>query len=149
MESRVQKALQNRQKGYTCSQAVICAYSDLFGMDEKQTFMISEGFGGGMGGLQLTCGAVTALFMLIGLKNSTGNLNSPDSKTATYKLVKEAAQTFEQKNGSINCAELKGVKTGKMLRSCEGCIEDACLIFENYIKANEKVLSNVADTNLA
>ncbi len=149
MESRVQKALQNKQKGYTCSQAVICAYCDLFGVDEKQAFMMSEGFGGGMGGLQLTCGAVTALFMLLGLKNSTGNLTLPDSKAQTYKLIKEAAQKFQDKNGSIECAELKGVKTGKLLRSCEGCIEDACLIFEDYIKMSEKELANVSDTNLA
>lgn len=149
MESRVQKALQNKKNGYSCSQAVLCTYCDLFGLDEKQAFMISEGFGGGMGGMQLTCGAVTALFMLLGLKNSSANLLAPDSKAATMKLIREAAQKFKEKNSSIECAELKGIKTGTPLRSCEGCIEDACLIFEDCIKTQDKALCNVADTNLA
>ncbi len=149
MESRVEKALQNKKNGYSCSQAVVCAYCDLFGIEEKTAFMISEGFGGGMGGMQLTCGAVTALFMLLGIKNSTGNLKMPTSKASTMKLIRDAAQKFKEKNTSIECATLKGIKTGTVLRSCEGCIEDACTIFENYLDSQEKQLCNVADTNLA
>ncbi len=149
MESRVQKALENKQNGYTCSQSVICAYCDLFGLDEKQAFMISEGFGGGIGGMQLTCGAVCALFMLLGLKNSTGNLSAPDSKALTMRTIRDAAQKFKERNQSITCAELKGIKTGIPLRSCQGCIQDACLIFEEYLNSQEKQLCNVTDANLA
>ena len=36
MESRVQKAVELRNvHGYNCAQAVLCAYADLFGLDEK------------------------------------------------------------------------------------------------------------------
>jgi len=32
---------------------------------------------------------------------------------------------FAEKNKSTCCGELKGVGTGTVLRSCQGCIEDA------------------------
>lgn len=32
--------------------------------------------------------------------------------------------TFREKNGSTVCKELKGIESGKVLRSCPGCIED-------------------------
>ena len=133
MEQRIQSALNKKQNGYNCAQAVVCSYCDLFGIDEATAFKISEGFGGGIGGMQLTCGALLGMFMLLGLKNSTANLNNPDSKASTHSLVKEAAMKFKEKNGSINCAELKGIATGKVLRTCPGCIEDSCRILESYL----------------
>lgn len=135
MSERVKKAIENHKNGYNCAQAVICAYCDLLGMDEKSAFVLSEGFGGGMGGLQETCGAVSAMFMLAGIQNSTGNLQSPDSKGATYKIVRELAAKFKEKNSSIICKELKGLTGKPMLRSCDGCIEDACRIFESLISS--------------
>lgn len=138
MENRIQKALENRKKGYNCSQSVICAYCDLFGVDEKTAFMMSEGFGGGMGQMRETCGAVTAMFMLLGLKNSCGNLEMPASKASTYKLIQESAEKFKNKNSSIVCSELLGLNGQPKLRSCEGCIEDACMIFEEYLALEKK-----------
>lgn len=41
------------------------------------------------------------------------------------KVVKEMQEAFLEKNGSIMCREIKGVDTKKVLRSCDGCIEDA------------------------
>ena len=41
---RVAKALENHKKGYNCAQAVACAYADLFGVDEKTAFRMTEGF---------------------------------------------------------------------------------------------------------
>lgn len=140
MESRVQKALERKQNGYNCAQSVVCSYCDLLGIDEKTAFKISEGFGAGMGGMQLTCGALTGAFMLLGMLNSSANLEKPNSKQATNALVREAAKKFQDKNGSITCSELKGIKTGKVLRTCPGCIEDSCKIIEEFL--------NVSDANL-
>lgn len=49
------------------------------------------------------------------------------------KKVRELAAEFEQKNGSIVCRELKGIDTGKVLRSCDGCIEDGIRILGEYL----------------
>jgi len=87
-----------------------------------------------MGQMRETCGALTGLFMLLGYKNSSANLEKPDSKINTYKTVREAAQKFKDKNTSIKCADLLGVNGKPKLRSCDGCIEDACAIFEEILE---------------
>ena len=70
----------------------------------------------------------------MGMKNSNGNLGEGErSKGATYKLIKEAIEKFQEKNGSIICKEIKGMETGKVLRSCDGCIEDAVEIIEEML----------------
>lgn len=127
MDERIKRAYENHKKGYNCAQAVVCAYSDLLGVDEETLFKMSEGFGLGMG-MMATCGAVTGMFMVAGLINSSGDLQACNTKPDTMKIIKQLREAFEQKNGSLVCRELKGVDTKKVLRSCDGCIEDAVRI---------------------
>ena len=49
----------------------------------------------------------------------------PTTKRQSYKDMKELTEKFQKKNGSVICREIKGVDTGKVLRSCDGCIADA------------------------
>lgn len=138
MSERAKKALENRKKGYNCAQAVACAYSDKANIDEETVFKMSEGFGSGMGGMKYTCGAISAAVMLAGLKSSSGDLNNPNTKAKTYKLSKEIAKRFEEKNGSAICSELKGIGTNKVLRSCEGCISDVAQIIDEIVFNDDK-----------
>lgn len=135
MSERVNKAAELHKKGYNCAQAVACAYCDMVNADEKEVFRMMEAFGLGMGDMKCTCGAVSAMVALVGMKNSDANLDAPKTKGATYKQVKELTAKFREMNGSVICEELKGIETGKMLRSCPGCIEDACNIVEAYLTA--------------
>ena len=130
--ARVAKALEYHKKGYNCAQAVACAYADLFGVDEKTAFRMTEGFGFGMGAMG-TCGAVSGMTFIAGLKNSDGNLDAPATKKGTYKLSKTMLKACEEKNGSVICREIKGVETGKVLRTCDGCIEDAARLIEENL----------------
>ena len=133
IEERVGEIKDNHTREYNCAQIVLCSYAEELGIDEETLFRISEGFGAGMGGMMQTCGAVTAMFMALGLANSSGNLQVCDTKPQTMKKVRELAAEFEQKNGSIVCRELKGIDTGKVLRSCDGCIEDGIRILGEYL----------------
>ena len=137
IEERVAEIKDKHTRGYNCAQIVLCSYAEELGIDEETLFRISEGFGAGMGGMMQTCGAVTAMFMALGLANSSGNLQVCDTKPQTMKKVRELAAEFEQKNGSIVCRELKGIDTGKVLRSCDGCIEDAAALVEQILFAEE------------
>lgn len=132
MSDRVEKALELHKKGYNCAQAVACAYCDLFDMDEQTAFKAAEGYGAGMGGMQATCGAVSGAVMLAGLKNSSGDVSNR-TKGLTYKISRKIVADFEQKNGSTLCKELKGIETKKVLRSCDGCIEDASRLVEQIL----------------
>ena len=133
IEERVAEIKDKHTRGYNCAQIVLCSYAEELGIDEETLFRISEGFGAGMGGMMQTCGAVTAMFMALGLANSSGNLQACDTKPQTMKKVRELAAEFEKKNGSMVCRELKGIDTGKVLRSCDGCIEDGIRILGEYL----------------
>lgn len=121
----VEKANENHKKGYNCAQSIICAFADLFGLDEQTAYKMSEGFGSGMGGRMETCGALTGAYMVLGMKNCSEELGNRTSRMETYQLVKKLTAEFEAMNGSALCKELKGVTGGEVLRSCPGCVEDA------------------------
>lgn len=75
MNERAKKALEYHKKGYNCSQAVACSFCEEFGVDEETMFRIAEDFGFGMGMMDI-CGAVTGMFMVMGLDNSVGILTT-------------------------------------------------------------------------
>jgi C_GCAxxG_C_C family probable redox protein len=54
--------------GFNCAQAVLSTYSEQLGVDKTTALKIAGSFGGGMGHIGETCGAVTGAFMLIELK---------------------------------------------------------------------------------
>ena len=133
MSDRIAKALENHDKSYNCCQSVAGAFCDLVGVDEETMFKAGEAFGLGMGGMNGTCGAIAGAVLLAGFKNSSANLEKPDSKGATYKLSAAIVKEFLEKNGAIACRDLKGVDSGNVLRSCPGCIEDAARIAEKIL----------------
>ena len=109
MDTRVEKTLEKRKQGYNCAQSVACTYCDLVGVDEKTMFQMTEALGAGMGNMEGTCGAVSAACVLAGMKNSTGNLQVPDSNKDTAKLSGAILNQFLEKNQSVICKDLKGV----------------------------------------
>lgn len=132
MGNLAEKAVANHKKGYNCAQAVACAFCDKLGRDEKEVFELMEAFGFGMGTMG-TCGAVSAMAAVAGMVESDGALDAPKTKKASYKAMKELTEKFLEKNGSIICREIKGVETKKVLRSCDGCVQDAAEIVEEYL----------------
>ena len=131
MESRIERADELHRKGYNCAQAVACTYADLVGVSEQEAFRSMEAFGRGMGGMIGTCGALSGAVYLAGLVASDGNLEKPASKRDSYKLSEQILAAFQEKNGATSCHELKGIDCDHgMLRSCPGCIADACEIVE-------------------
>lgn len=133
MKSRIEETIKKHDKGYNCAQAVACTYSDLVGLDEQTVFRLTEALGAGMGSMDGTCGAISGACILAGLKNSTANLEKPDSKGKTYKLSKAILDEFKKQNGSVICRELKGVETGTVLCPCSKCIEDAARLAEKIL----------------
>ena len=74
MSKKVEQAMAFHDKGYNCAQAVACSFCEEFGIDQETMFRVSEGFGLGMGMMDM-CGAVTGMLMVIGMENSVGNLD--------------------------------------------------------------------------
>ncbi len=126
-------AISLHDKKYNCCQAVACAFAEEVGVPMETLFKAGEGFGLGMGCMECTCGALSGAVLLAGFCNSDGELHSPSTKQATYQLSRKLAAGFIEKNGSMICKELKGVETGKVLRSCPGCIEDGVELVQEIL----------------
>ncbi len=135
--NRAEKARKLFMSGYNCAEAVVGAYSDIFG---TEIIRAAEGFGGGMGKMRLTCGAVSGMFMLAGLKYSKGEPKDIETRTKIYETIREMAKRFEDKNGTIVCGELLGLDSdgnnGKK-RPCIGCVEDCAEIAAEILNLDE------------
>lgn len=140
MTEAVKKALENHRKGYNCAQAVACAFCDRLGKNEKDVFEIMEAFGFGMGTMG-TCGAVSAMAAVVGMEVSDGNMEKPRTKKNCYRDMKALTDAFLDKNGSVICREIKGIDSGVVLRSCDGCIQDAAELLEEYFDISKEGMS--------
>lgn len=133
MEKRIKLSVNNHQKGYNCSQAVLCAYHDLIGLEERQAFKIAEGFGSGMGGLRHTCGAVTAMFMVASYFSSDGDTIQNDSRKSFYQSIHDLAKKFEVKNSSLLCDQLLNCKHHQRYEKlCTSYVDDAVILLEEW-----------------
>ena len=109
IEARVEKARALFQEGYNCAQAVFLTYSDMFGMDTALAAQLAASFGGGMGRMREVCGTVSGMAMIAGLMELANDPKDKEAKARNAALVREFADAFRQKNGSIICRELLGL----------------------------------------
>lgn len=146
--TKAERAVELFKAGYNCSQSVVGAFAEDLGFDFDTAMKMSEAFGGGMGRMRLTCGAVSGMFMLVGMKYSKAKGGDLETRRLVYKTVQEMAEEFKHKNGSIICAELLGENLPKdngsvptprtpefyKKRPCIGCISDCAEMAEKYLK---------------
>lgn len=129
------------KKGYNCSQVVLCYFAEDFELDEETALKISCPFEMGMYESG-QCGAVTAGYMVLGLKYGSTDFNERielAKKTLSFK------KEFQEKMGSTNCNELLGMKVmednniekaaeeGLLESVCGKAILTAISIIENII----------------
>ena len=146
-------AKQNFLNGYNCSQAVLLAFCEDFGLEKETALKISEPFGGGMGRMREVCGTVTGMFMVLGLAMGNSDANDGSTKKNVYKSVQELAEKFKQDNGSIICRELLGLQKANKesyvpsertteyykKRPCPELCKYAADILEEYLKEEDLI----------
>ena len=117
-------------KGYNCAQSVLSAFHGEINIDEKDLLKLASGFGGGMGHLQLTCGAVTGAFMVISLTQGYEDPDDRVAKNKTYSKIKEFESKFKELNRTTGCRELLGAdfdsEEGRMKIITENLHESVC-----------------------
>ncbi len=146
MEHR-EKAEKLFRQGYNCAQSVFCAFSDELGLDKDTALKLSSSFGGGMGRLREVCGAVSAMFMIAGIKYGYTSPDDKDAKTHHYERIQHLADEFKKKNKTIICRKLLGLECEKdspipddrtekyyQERPCELLVGDAAEIISHYIE---------------
>lgn len=135
---KTDKGIRYFREGYSCSQSVLMAFAG----ESGETARVSAAFGGGMGRLQKTCGAVTGAYLWFGMAYGAPGLPEDSDKTRVYSRVKEFNRIFTERNGSDLCSELLGedlntpegkeniAMKGLSQKVCEKCIRDAIEIIE-------------------
>jgi C_GCAxxG_C_C family probable redox protein len=146
MESKVEKALSSFRSGFNCSQAVLTAFVDDLTINNDLAVNISCGFGGGMGRLQETCGAVTGSFMVLSIYNGNKYSDNKDKKEVTYSMIQKFSEKFKLAHGATDCKSLikcdlkteegqRYAKENKIFETlCEMCISDSIMLVEELIK---------------
>lgn len=100
------KAVAYFMQGYNCAQSIAAAFAGDFGLEEAMALKMTAGFGAGMGGLRGTCGAVSGMVFVAGLKAGAYAPEDRGAKKALYDLVKDMVLEFSNLHGTTCCAEL-------------------------------------------
>jgi C_GCAxxG_C_C family probable redox protein len=143
--TKAEKAKKQFAKGFSCAPAVFSTYSEQFGLEKELALKIACGFGGGIGRMGKTCGAVTGAVMVIGLKHGQADVADEKSRQETHKLVKKFIDKFTALHGSIECRQLIGYdlsdsaelklarESGVFQKKCASFVYDSACILEDIL----------------
>jgi C_GCAxxG_C_C family probable redox protein len=129
-------------KKTNCAQTVLTAFCRDLGLDQRTALKLTLGFGGGIGGMGKTCGAVTGSFMVLGLRLPLNGNNAKEMRTAVHRSIDEFKERFIALHGSLDCKDLLGCDLSTVEGSltaeekdlfttvCPGLVCDAVKILE-------------------
>lgn len=145
MTKRTDNAVSCFNEGFSCSQAVLSSYSDLFNLNRNTALKISQPFGGGIAHQGGICGAVSGAFLVIGLKYGRIEAEDLEAREKTYEKVLEFIDRFKGVNGSTICKELLGydMSTPEGFQQAEeaGLFETLCpKLIQSSMEILEKIL---------
>ena len=130
METRKHIAAEKKRcNSHNCAQAVVQTYADIAGIDDATAMNVANAFGGGMGNMEGTCGALVGAGIVLGLVNK--------DKAKSMKQMREIMNKFQERNCATQCKLLKGIGTKVVLRACPDCVADACEFLEEQIEIND------------
>ena len=143
--NRSDKAVSIFKEGINCSQSVLSCFAADLGLDKDMALKLAAGFGGGMGRMAQTCGAVTGAYMVIGLKHGAITGQDKAAKEHTYQVVRDFNDRFKARNQSLTCKELlkcdistpvgfdEAKQKGLLTTICPKMVRDAVEILEEML----------------
>jgi C_GCAxxG_C_C family probable redox protein len=134
------------KEGFSCSQAILAAYGEQFGLNHELALRVAGAFGGGMGRMGETCGAVTGAIMVIGLKFGCTTAGDLKTRENAYAVVREFVHRFKGRNVSVLCRDLldcnistpeemkRAKEEGLIKKNCPKFVKDAAEILDQLIE---------------
>ncbi|MFX1297071.1 MAG: C-GCAxxG-C-C family protein [Promethearchaeota archaeon] len=141
----IESAVACFEDGFNCAQAIFSTYGVKFGLEREIALKTATGFGGGIGAMGKTCGAITGAILVLGLKFGQTTLEDTQAKMKTFSLVIKLMKKFEELNRSTTCKELIGcdlstlegqklAKEKNIVKTiCPKFVKDAAEILEQFI----------------
>jgi C_GCAxxG_C_C family probable redox protein len=143
--TKADEAYQCFMSRFTCSAAVLSAFSEELGLDPALAKKIACGFGAGLSKTGNICGAVSGGIMVIGLKYGKTKACDDAATETTRALTRQFIREFTQKNGSVHCTDLleydlsdpsayeAAQKSGVFTTKCPALVRDAADILERIL----------------
>ena len=97
-----ERAVQYYEDGYLCSQSVLAAYAEEYGLSKEQALKLGTCLGSGMR-MGEVCGACTGALMVLGLVH-----DDPKNRKTANENSERFLNTFQDANGSYICNDLLG-----------------------------------------
>ena len=145
--NHAEKARELFCSGYNCAQSVAGAFAEEMGLPLETVTKLASGFGGGMGGMRETCGAVTGMFMAVNMLKGHALPENNEEKTAHYARIRALADAFNAEHSTLICRDLLAGLPGKLdknpaertaeyykTRPCALFVEDAARIVEKMLE---------------
>lgn len=106
-----------------CAESVLLGVSRYFGWACECIPRIATPFGGGLGGTQHTCGALTGGLMALGMRygREVGGDKGP-----SYEKTRELVDWFQRQYGALDCRALVGDIADPAFRQPGGKHETCC-----------------------
>lgn len=101
--TKEEQAVDIFKQGYACAQAVAGAFCEELGLSLEKALEISCAFGAGFSLNRNTCGALSAMGMVVGAVIGD---HTPQAKKQVYACVKELTRNFENNFKSTQCSVL-------------------------------------------
>ena len=94
------------EKGYSCAQAVACAFCDMLPYAPEELAPILGCFGGGFRSGEI-CGTVSGAAVVLGLRFPHSVANDLETKELAGEKMREFQRRFLERFPTVRCAELK------------------------------------------
>jgi C_GCAxxG_C_C family probable redox protein len=146
MTAKADVAVEKFFAGYNCAQSVLYSLCDDLHFDRDTALRLACGFGGGMGGKQEVCGALSGGILAIGFQHGRGEGQDKKLTDETYLKVRELMSRFESLHGTCICSKLLGgcnptTPEGqqyfkeKDLKNtiCKGCVKSVVEMLEHIL----------------
>jgi C_GCAxxG_C_C family probable redox protein len=121
-----------------CAETVLCAMAEYYGWENPMIPRVATPFGGGIAGMQRTCGAFLGGSMVIGLL--MGRDRPGDDREPAVQACRALAEHIEALCGAIDCRDIVGAvdfddpaqraafraEGGKHRTVCEALVASVC-----------------------
>lgn len=109
MNQHVEEAAAMFAEGYNCAQSVLSCCGGGMGLSRELAISLGGPFGGGIGALGETCGAVSGAIMALGLRFKANGPKDAEGKQRVYAITQEFCRKFKERHGSTLCRDLIGM----------------------------------------
>ena len=147
----VKAATADFASGLACSQAVLGAFADRYGLSRDHALRLAAAFEGGTGMQADICGALVGVYLVLGLEYGGTDPKDMGAKQTTARKVNEATRLFRECNqDKLTCRDLLGCDistpdgldeavSGNVFRKhCPRFVRDAVRIAERLLDGCEQ-----------